>query len=195
MAAQPGVVGMGILHAMGYGLPGSGRYSQVEREQRWLLGERPAALADPVQIHDIYLRDTNLRLRRMGSPRGVVWKLGQKVRERPESPETVRLTNIYLAEREYNALTAVEGAQLSKTRWHWAWGDRRLSVDVFDEPLQGLVLAEIELRPGDHHLDSPDGALADVTYDDRFSGGLLAWATPEEARQLVAQVLNRQSGA
>ena len=64
-------------------------------------------LVDPVQIHDIYLRDTNLRLRRMESPQGVIWKLGQKVRERPESPEIVRLTNIYLAEREYNVLTTL----------------------------------------------------------------------------------------
>ena len=131
----------------------------------------------------------------MESPRGVIWKLGQKVRERPESPETVRLTNIYLSELEYNALTALEGAQLSKTRWHWVLGNRRLSVDVFDEPLKGLVLAEVELRSGDLHLSAPDGALADVTYNNQFSGGVLAWATPEEARRLVAQVLNEQSGA
>ena len=184
------VVGTGIMRDMGYGLPGSGRYSQIEREQRWLLRECPAGLVDPVQIHDIYLRDTNLRLRRMESPRGVIWKLGQKVRERPESPETVRLTNIYLAEREYNTLIALEGAQLSKTRWHWVCGDRQLSVDVFAEPLTGLVVAEIELGPRDLHLDAPAGALADVTYNNQFSGGVLAWATPEEARQLVARVLN-----
>ena len=190
MAHQRGVVGTGIMRAMAYGLPGSGRYSQIEREQRWLLREVPEGLVDPVQIHDIYLRDTNLRLRRMESPQGVIWKLGQKVRERPESPEIVRLTNIYLAEREYNVLTTLAGAQLSKTRWHWVWRDRGLSVDVFDEPLKGLVLAEIELGPPEIHLDAPVGALADVTYNNQFSGGVLAWATPEEARQLVARVLN-----
>ena len=58
------------------------------------------------------------------------------------------MTNIYLGEREYNALIALEGAQLSKTRWHWVWGGRRLSVDVFDEPLKGLVSPRSNLDRG-----------------------------------------------
>ena len=149
----------------------------------------PGGLVDPVEIHDIYLRDTNLRLRRMESPQGVIWKLGQKIRERPESPEIVRLTNIYVAEREYNVLMTLEGAQLRKTRWHWEWGGRRFSVDVFDGTLEGLVLAEIELEPHDVLLGPPEGALADVTDNNQFSGGVLARATPEQARQLVARVL------
>ena len=33
------------------------------------------------------------------------------------------------------------------------------------------------------------GALADVTPDDRFSGGALAWLAPEDARPLVAQAV------
>ena len=48
------------MRDMGYGLPGSGRYSQIEREQRWLLRECPADLVDPVQIHDIYLSATRI---------------------------------------------------------------------------------------------------------------------------------------
>ncbi len=125
----------------------------------------------------------------MESPQGVIWKLGQKIRERPESPEIVRLTNIYVAEREYNVLMTLEGAQLRKTRWHWEWGGRRFSVDVFDGTLEGLVLAEIELEPHDVLLGPPEGALADVTDNNQFSGGALARATPEQARQLVARVL------
>ena len=148
-------------------------------------------MVDPVGIHDIYLRRTDLRLRRSESPKGVTWKLGQKIRERPESPEIVRLTNIYLAEREYDVLTNLEGAHLSETRWHCERAGRRFSVDVFDGPLEGLVLAEIELEPQDVLLGLLEGAVADVTDDDQFSGGVLAWTTPGEARQLVARVLSR----
>ncbi len=176
------------------GLPGWGRYSQIEREQRWLLKEAPGDMVDPVGIHDIYLRRTDLRLRRMDSPKGVTWKLGQKIRERPQSPAIVRLTNIYLAEPEYDVLTKLAGAHLSKTRWHWERAGRRFSVDVFAGRLEGLVLAEIELEPQDVLLGLLEGALADVTEDDQFSGGVLAWTTPEEARQLVARVLTWRSG-
>ena len=60
--------------------PGSGRYSESEREQRWLLNGLPTGLVDPTEIRDLYVRDTQLRLRRMESPQEVVWKLGQKYR-------------------------------------------------------------------------------------------------------------------
>ena len=151
-------------------------------------------MVDPVGIHDIYLRRTDLRLRRMESPKGVTWKLGQKIREQPDSPEIVRLTNIYLAQREYDVLTKLEGAHLSKTRWHWERAGRSFSVDVFDRPLEGLVLAEIELEPEDVLLGLLEGAVADVTGDDQFSGGALAWTTPEQVGQLVARVLTSRSG-
>jgi adenylate cyclase len=179
--------GAAIIDGMDLRIPGAGRYSKIEREQRWLLGETPRGLTDPVEIRDIYLRDTDLRLRRMESPDGVVRKLGQKVRAQPDSPEIVRMTTIYLAEREYNVLVKLQGAQLVKTRWHWALGDRRFSVDVFGGVLDGLVLAETELEHEEPALSEPDGALADVTYDNRFSGGALAWTTPEEARELVSR--------
>ena len=58
----------------------------VEREQRWVLSAVPSGLGDPTEISDHYLRDTNLRLRRMESAEGVIWKLGQKIRVRAESP-------------------------------------------------------------------------------------------------------------
>jgi hypothetical protein len=53
-----------------------GRYSKVEREQRWVLRAIPAGIIDPVEISDLYLRGTELRLRRMESSRELIWKLG-----------------------------------------------------------------------------------------------------------------------
>ena len=73
--------------------------------------------------------------------------------------------------------------------------DRRLSVDVFHADLEGLVLAEIELQPDEGLLGSPAGALADVTRDDRFSGGALAWLAQEDARRLLAEVAGTRRGA
>jgi CYTH domain-containing protein len=144
----------------------------------------------PVEVRDLYLRDMQLRLRRMESPDGVIWKLGQKVRVRPGSPEIVRMTNIYLEEHEYLVLSMLDGAQLLKTRWHWTWDQRRLSVDVFGGHLEGLVLAEIELDANEPFLRLPDGALFDVTHDDRFSGGSLAWLAPGDADRFLHALLS-----
>jgi CYTH domain-containing protein len=145
----------------------------------------PDDLVDPVEIHDLYLRATHLRLRKATSAGETTWKLGQKVRLQPESAETVMITNIYLGEGEYDVLNELVGARLRKTRWHWAWEGSRLSVDVFDGHLKGLVLAEIELDPDAAFLRLPEGASADVTDDDRYSGARLAWLTPHEAGQLL----------
>ena len=46
-----------------------------------------------------------------------VYKLGQKVRHGPDSPERVALTNIYLQRHEFELLAAaLDGAVLHKTR-------------------------------------------------------------------------------
>ena len=54
--------------------------------------------------------------------------------------------------------------------------------------LYGLVLAELELSSGATDPEPPPGAVADVTEDDRFSGGNLALLNPAEARELLEEV-------
>ena len=49
----------------------------------------------PSADHDRYLIGTRFRLRRMDAPNEQVFKLTQKVRSNPDSPERVRLTNTY----------------------------------------------------------------------------------------------------
>jgi len=168
--------------------PGEGRYARVEREQRWILGGLPEDITEPVEIHDRYLNDSTLRLRqaRLGSE--VVYKLGQKVRVVPGSPELVSITNLYLTRHEFDSLAALAGSPLYKIRWHWPNGDRVISVDQFRGSLEGLILAEVELSEDDSDLATPPLALADVTKEDRFSGGHLAHLSAKEVAALPADV-------
>jgi len=168
--------------------PGDGRYARVEREQRWVLGALPDGIEDPVDISDRYLTHSTLRLRQMKSESGTVRKLGQKVRLNPESPEAVKMTNLYLNEEEFALFADLVGAPLLKTRWRWSVDEQILTVDQFAGDLDGLVLAEIELTPDGPYLDPPALAIADVTHDDRFSGGNLAHLSRVEAVHLLAQV-------
>lgn len=168
--------------------PGAGAYARLEREQRWLLGGLPDDVVDPVDIQDRYLTGSTLRLRRMRSGAGTVYKLAQKVRAAPDSPERVSLTNMYLSEHEFQLLEQLGGASLHKTRWQWPTGDHVLSVDVFGDSLDGLTLAEVELREHDPLLPALELAVVDVTDEDRFSGGCLAQLSDEDAAALLASV-------
>jgi hypothetical protein len=124
----------------------------------------------------------------MRTGRNVVYKLGQKVREDPDRPGLVRLTNIYLTESEFDFLAQLEAAAMVKVRRHWPVGAVTLSVDAFSGSLSGLVLAELELPLGATDPTPPPGAVADVTEDYRFSGGHLALLDPVEARALLEDV-------
>ena len=168
--------------------PGAGPYARIEREQRWLLSGLPDELVDPVEIHDLYLTGSTLRLRRMRSASGTTYKLGQKVRETPGSPERVSLTNMYLSEHEFDLLRQLTGTSVHKTRWHWPTGAHTLAVDRFEGRLEGLILAEVELRADEALLPALGLAVVDVTNEDRFTGGHLAQLSLDDAAALLSSV-------
>jgi CYTH domain-containing protein len=160
----------------------------TEREQRWLLRCLPDGLTEPVEILDKYFSASSLRLRRAKTASTVIYKLGQKVRQDPSTPSVTQMTTMYLSQAEFELLGQIEGATLSKTRWHWSVRDNVMSVDQFGDPLLGLVLAEIELPVDGVSPTAPPLTVVDVTVDDRFSGGRLATLTRLEAEDLLKLV-------
>ena len=153
------------------------KYALVERERRFLMAGLPSgggAGARRVDIVDRYLTGTRLRLRRVGSPgsAGPELKLTQKVAAAQPGPVRGLITNLYLSPAEYDVLATLPGAELAKTRLFFP----PYAVDTFGPPRGGLVLAEVELD-SDADLAAcppPPGSLAEVTCDDRFTGGRLA---------------------
>jgi CYTH domain-containing protein len=153
------------------------KYALVERERRFLMAGLPSgggASARRVDIVDRYLTGTRLRLRRIGSPGSPEpeLKLTQKVPAAQPGPVRGLITNLYLSPAEYDVLATLPGAELAKTRLFFP----PYAVDVFGPPRGGLVLAEVELD-SDADLAAcppPPGSLAEVTCDDRFTGGRLA---------------------
>ena len=168
--------------------PGEGRYAHDERERRFLLRSVPPHLSPGTRITDRYLDGTTLRLRRVEGPDGVVDKLTQKVRPDPGDPRVVRITNLYLPPGEHEVLRALPGHELVKVRHRWEVAGRTFAVDAFAGPLEGLVLAEVEVD-GDDEVLAPVGAVADVSADDRFSGGALASAGDDFVAMVVRPML------
>src|SRR5580765_7529092 len=122
------------------------KYAKVERERRWLLSALPAFPDDSrqVRIVDRYLVGTRLRLRDVTEADGtVVRKLGHKVRLGGDARE-VACTSLYLDDGEWAALAVLPADVLGKTRVVVPYAGTTIALDVFEPPLAGLVLAEID---------------------------------------------------
>ncbi|MFL6173567.1 MAG: hypothetical protein ACJ716_11820 [Marmoricola sp.] len=150
--------------------PGQGKYAKAERERRFLVDGEPSPLEQTRIIEDRYLSGGTLRVRAVRGEGEAVFKLTQKVRPNRDDPSEVAITNLYLSEDEYQMLVTLPGADLSKTRSLC----EGFAVDVFYGPLEGLVLAEVEVDDLRADLALPTWLGSEVTHDDRYSGGELA---------------------
>jgi hypothetical protein len=174
-------------------------------------------LTDERQITDRYLTGTRLRLRRVtragselgdecesgvvrsdpdplssggrrvtgAAPTEPELKLTQKVPATRPGPVSGLITNFYLSRAEYDLLATLPAAELTKTRLSCP----PYVVDVFGPPRHGLVLAEVEMG-SDADLAAcppPAGSVAEVTSDERFTGGRLAVAPRTELLAWLAE--------
>jgi CYTH domain-containing protein len=156
------------------------KYAHVERERRWLLATIPTLTGTPMAITDRYLVGTRLRLREVVDGESVVRKLGHKVRLDTDAGE-VACTNFYLDDTEWSALSGLTAQVLRKQRWRVVRDGQRVAVDVFDGPLAGLVLAEIDRGFGpDRGLPAGFDVAADVTHEEAFTGAALAGCSRAE---------------
>jgi len=155
-----------------------GKYARIERERRFLLAEPPTAgaVTESRRIIDRYLPGTRLRLRRVDGPDSGAqqFKFTQKVPAGQPGHVRGLITNTYLSVAEYELLAALPANLLCKTRLSVP----PLAIDVFEPPLHGLVLAEAEFTTDEaaQSFPLPPAATAEVTGDNRFTGGSLAQA-------------------
>ncbi|HEX4126713.1 MAG TPA: hypothetical protein VHX67_03955 [Acidimicrobiales bacterium] len=62
-------------------------------------------------------------------------------------------------------------------------------MDEIKGTLEGLILAEVELAGDEEFLPAPHHAVADVTSEDRYSGGSLVHLTLDGTTALLAEVV------
>jgi hypothetical protein len=153
----------------------SAKYAKPERERRFLLAAMPVGeIERTAKIIDRYFMGTRLRLRHMIETRGVATRTYYKLTQKIPAPDggPGLLCTTYLNEREFALLSTLPGSVLRKTRYSIP----PFGVDVFDEPLGGLIMAECEFDDDAtmHAFVPPAWILAEVTSDLRFTGGLLA---------------------
>ena len=165
--------------------PGQGKYATIERERRFLLSANPPPGAAARRIEDRYIAGTRLRLRHVAVGADVVYKLTQKVRVVDEAPADVSIKNLYLSAEENALFGALPARTISKTRSVYEVAGHDFVVDVFHGRFHGLLLAEVEVEDLHAPLTIPAWIGDEVTHDDRYSGGLLAFAHDDQVTQLL----------
>jgi hypothetical protein len=163
------------------------KYAILENERRFLVREPPdLSGAETWRIEDLYVEGGRLRLRAMapladGEP---VYKLCKKYGS--DDPVSGPIVNIYLSADEHARLADLPGQRLVKLRHKLA----PFAIDVFEGPLAGLVLAEVEMDSAEavRAAAPPAWAAAEVTGEPFFTGAYLAGLT---APELKAQLRRR----
>ena len=165
-----------------------GKYAHPEVERKFLVATIPPDAIFHAAITDHYIPNTTLRLRRMQTEHAVTFKFAQKLRVHPDETRVIFHTNFYLSEAEFAFLVAsLPSHSLEKRRFIFKLGGVSMGVDQFQGPLEGLVIAEVDFGPDSDpsSLTMPSFALAEVTDDERFTGGRLAVTTRLQLQTLL----------
>ena len=157
------------------------KYARIERERRFLLAQFPSnvTVVRNRRITDSYIEGTTLRLRQQNYNDGLTtFKLTQKLPGRGSGAQQGFITSMYLSQDEFQVLARLPARKLTKTRFSVP----PFAIDVFDGPLQGLILAEAEFDSvaAAEALTIPSFVSGEVSTDDRFTGGQLVRASRQE---------------
>lgn len=159
------------------------KYARIERERRFLLVRFPhdSDIVRSRRIMDNYIEGTTFRLRTQNYNDGLItFKLTQKLPLRGSGAQQGFITSMYLTEHEFHVLAQLPAKKLSKTRFSVP----PFGIDVFDGLLEGLILAEAEFDSvaAAETLTIPFPVAAEVSSDDRFTGGQLAVASRHDVQ-------------
>jgi adenylate cyclase len=158
-----------------------GKYACYEFERKFLLSAIPSKLKSSVDytlIEDTYFIETNFRLRTMRDPNGkiITKKLTQKYIPVGSKLTTAAITNTYLAEKDFTLFDQIKGFIIRKKRYNLQHKDCVFSVDVFDEPFENIVIAEVEFE-NEESMNSfvvPFDNWKEVSHEVEYTGGNLA---------------------
>jgi len=159
------------------------KYARIEYERKWLVRPGPFELIHPRtfsrRFRDRYLDCGRLRLRAMEESDGLptCYKLTKKYPA--ESPDAQPTVSVFLSPEEYEALRALPGRDLVKTRRYDEVGGLLFSVDFFEGLHAGLVLCEVETDSAERlaGVVPPPYVLREVTQESAYAGGALARAS------------------
>jgi len=150
---------------------------EIELEKTYLVKYLPKGFNDSLykEIKDIYIpkeiEHSILRIRQKGDKYEITKKQPIQGSDSSEQYEHTILLN----KEEFSALEQVSGKKVRKIRYYYNYNDVQAEIDVFQDDLLGLVLADFEFaeKKDKDNFEIPEFCLVDVTQDKYFAGGML----------------------
>lgn len=157
----------------------------LELEKTYLVKFLPPQLSplQPVEIIDIYIPSTadhpTLRLRKKGEKYELTKKLPVNGDRSRQTEQTIVLDG-----DEFKALKNANGKIVRKLRYIYDLDGQQVEIDVFQDNLLGLVLADFEFKNEDEQakFTLPEFCLTEVTQEEFIAGGSLAGKSYEEIK-------------
>lgn len=162
------------------------KYAALEVERRFLVARCPDLSGARMRvIEDVYLAETRMRLRAITHADGqrAEFKLCKKYPS--DDMLAGPVVNLYLSAQEHAVLAGLPGGSVRKRRYSMPWAAWTFSIDVFEGPLSGLILSEVEADSVDDvgRIALPDWVSREVTADPFFTGGALSQASADDLRR------------
>ena len=140
-----------------------------------------------LQIFDNYIENTRIRLRSIRVPEDKSWTrlIEQRFPLKSEDLSTLKISQIFLNETEFNALKIFEGREIRKNRYFYDLDENQAKLDVFLGKLWGLNLMTINFENSEEmkSLEIPPFVVFEVTNYPFFLGENLVGKKFEDVRQ------------
>lgn len=154
------------------------KYATIERERRWLVDAFPFEWVVSIEdIRDLYVADTQLRLRR-ATPRDGGPPMLRLSRKADVDDWRRLITTIYMTPTEFALFESLPGRVIEKTRTHLKPPDGAydFSIDEFHGAHAGLRIAEVEFNDDDAMaaFTPPVFFGPEISADPAYRGGALA---------------------
>lgn len=147
----------------------------IELEKTFLAKSLPDLKGcKSIEIIDMYIPKAaahpKLRIRRYGNRFEITKKLPVGEDASTQEEQTISLTK-----EEFTALMKLGGKKARKTRHFYSYMGRNITIDIFRDKLEGLVLVDAEFgnEREMNKFTAPDFCLAEVTQEKTLAGGML----------------------
>lgn len=149
----------------------------IELEKTFLAKKLPDGLKKcrKTEVYDLYIPKEHphpkIRIRKNGDN----IEITKKEPVNCEDASCQQENTIHLTEQEFNFFKKLPSKDVRKIRYFYPFKGRTAEIDIFQDALKGLVLADFEFDTKEEmdSFEMPEFCLADVTQEEFIAGGML----------------------
>lgn len=160
----------------------------IELEKTYLVACLPEGLEKMpyTELVDIYVPETDEHPRLRIRKKGEVLEITKKRPIDGDASRQEELT-IPLNEDEYAELSQCSKKKVRKLRYEIEYEGKMGEIDVFQDELLGLVVADFEFESVEEKnaFQMPEFCLVDITHEDFVAGGMLSGKGYEDVKPFL----------